>query len=125
MSWLGDDFEPVLFLANQTERRVSAFVAAVGTGSTLAGVSAYLKEQNPKIEIVCADPYGAAMWSWFTNGNLETNDGDSIAEGISQPSCTKHRRHISYTPTFLNFLPFGVVPFKVTVRLLPSAETTI
>ena len=32
---------------------------------------------------------------------------------------------LSYTATFLNFLPFGVVPFNVTVRLLPSAETTI
>ena len=74
----------------QTEGKISAFVAAVGTGGTLAGVSTYLKEQNPKIEIVCADPYGAAMWSWFTNGNLETNDGDSIAEGIGQGRVTKN-----------------------------------
>src|SRR4030095_8509068 len=74
----------------QTEGKVSAFVAAVGTGGTLAGVSGYLKEQNPKIAIVCADPYGAAMWSWFTNGNLETNDGDSIAEGIGQGRVTKN-----------------------------------
>ena len=54
----------------QTEGQVSAFVAAVGTGGTLAGASFYLKEQNPNVDIVCADPYGAAMWSWFTNGNL-------------------------------------------------------
>ena len=74
----------------QTEGKVSAFVAAVGTGGTLAGVSTYLKEQNPNIQIVCADPYGAAMWSWFTNGNLETNDGDSIAEGIGQGRITKN-----------------------------------
>jgi len=74
----------------QTESKVSSFVAAVGTGGTLAGVSGYLKEQNPKIQIVCADPYGAAMWSWFTNGNLETNDGDSIAEGIGQGRVTKN-----------------------------------
>jgi cysteine synthase A len=74
----------------QTEGKVSAFVAAVGTGGTLAGVSGYLKEQDPTIEIVCADPYGAAMWSWFTNGNLETNDGDSIAEGVGQGRVTKN-----------------------------------
>ena len=74
----------------QTEGKVGAFVAAVGTGGTLAGVGVYLKEQNQKIEIVCADPYGAAMWSWFTNGNLETNDGDSIAEGIGQGRVTKN-----------------------------------
>ena len=53
-------------------------------------MSTYLKEQNPNIQIVCADPYGAAMWSWFTNGNLETNDGDSIAEGIGQGRVTKN-----------------------------------
>ena len=74
----------------QTEGKVTAFVAAVGTGGTLAGVSTYLKEQSPKIQTVCADPYGAAMWSWFTNGNLDTNDGDSIAEGIGQGRVTKN-----------------------------------
>jgi len=74
----------------QTEGKVDAFVAAVGTGGTLAGVTSYLKEQNPEIKVVCADPYGAAMWSWFTNGNLETNDGDSIAEGIGQGRVTKN-----------------------------------
>jgi Cysteine synthase len=74
----------------QTEGKITAFVAAIGTGGTLAGVSTYLKEQNPNIQIVCADPYGAAMWSWFTNGNLETNDGDSIAEGIGQGRVTRN-----------------------------------
>ncbi len=74
----------------QTDGEVTAFVAAVGTGGTLAGVSGYLKEKNPEIKIVCADPYGAAMWSWFTLGNLETNEGDSIAEGIGQGRVTKN-----------------------------------
>ena len=40
--------------------------------------------------MVCADPYGAAMWSWFTNGNTETKDGDSYAEGIGQTRVTKN-----------------------------------
>ncbi len=74
----------------QTGGKINAFVAAVGTGGTLAGTSLYLKEQNPAIAAVCADPYGAAMWSWFTNGNTETNDGDSIAEGIGQGRVTKN-----------------------------------
>ncbi len=74
----------------QTKGEVSAFVAAVGTGGTLAGASLYLKEQNPDVAAVCADPYGAAMWSWFTNGNTETNDGDSVAEGIGQGRVTKN-----------------------------------
>ena len=49
-----------------------------------------MKEQNAKVASVCADPYGAAMWSWFTNGNTETDDGDSFAEGIGQMRVTKN-----------------------------------
>ena len=74
----------------QTSGTVDAFVAAVGTGGTLAGTSLFLKEKNPEISVVCADPYGAAMWSWFTNGNLDDDDGDSIAEGIGQGRVTKN-----------------------------------
>ena len=74
----------------QTNGEVTAFVASVGTGGTLAGVSMYLKERNPKIATVCADPYGAAMSSWFTHGNTDTRDGDSLAEGIGQTRVTKN-----------------------------------
>jgi cysteine synthase A len=74
----------------QTNGAVSAFVASVGTGGTLAGASRYLQEQNSNVAVVCADPYGAAMWSWFTNCNTDTNDGDSIAEGIGQGRVTKN-----------------------------------
>ena len=74
----------------QTKGEVTAFVSAVGTGGTLAGTALYLKESNPKIATVCADPYGAAMWSWFTNGNTDTKDGDSFAEGIGQMRVTKN-----------------------------------
>jgi cysteine synthase A len=74
----------------QTQGDISAFVSAVGTGGTLAGTARYLKEQNSKIAAVCADPYGAAMWSWFTNGNTNTKDGDSFAEGIGQSRVTKN-----------------------------------
>jgi cysteine synthase len=74
----------------QTNGDVNAFVSAVGTGGTLAGVSLYLKERNPNVSVVCADPYGAAMWSWFTQGNTEIKDGDSSAEGIGQARVTKN-----------------------------------
>ncbi len=79
----------------QTNGSVDAFVASVGTGGTLAGASLFLKEKNPKIAAVCADPYGAAMWSWFTNGNLDDDDGDSFAEGIGQGRVTKNLEGIA------------------------------
>ena len=74
----------------QTGGDVTAFVSAVGTGGTLGGISLYLKEKNPQVDIVCADPFGAAMWSWFVRGNTETRDGDSEAEGIGQTRVTKN-----------------------------------
>ena len=74
----------------QTSGQVTAFVSSVGTGGTLAGTTMFLKEHNPKILAACPDPYGAAMWSWFKHGNLETKDGDSFAEGIGQTRVTKN-----------------------------------
>ncbi len=79
----------------QTAGEVTAFVSAVGTGGTLAGTALCLKERKPRIVIGCADPYGAAMWSWFTNGNTDTNDGDSVAEGIGQSRVTKNLEGLS------------------------------
>jgi cysteine synthase A len=73
----------------QTGGQVTAFVSSIGTGGTLAGTSRYLRERNPKLVAVCADPYGAGMWSWFKKGNLETKDGDSFAEGIGSVRVTK------------------------------------
>src|SRR5439155_23144330 len=78
----------------QTSGEVTGFVASVGTGGTLAGTALFLKEQNPKIRTVCADPYGAAMYSWFKHGNLETKDGDSFAEGIGQMRVTENLKEI-------------------------------
>lgn len=79
----------------QTKGTVNAFVASVGTGGTLAGTSLYLKEQNDKVAAVCADPYGAAMWSWFTHGHTDMDDGDSFAEGIGQGRVTKNVEGLS------------------------------
>ncbi|HEY1787211.1 MAG TPA: cysteine synthase A [Verrucomicrobiae bacterium] len=74
----------------QTSGEVTTFICAVGTGGSLAGTSMFLKEKNPRITIGCADPYGAAMWSWFTHGHTDINDGDSEVEGIGQMRVTKN-----------------------------------
>jgi cysteine synthase A len=79
----------------QTAGEVTAFVSAVGSGGTLAGTTLFLKERNPQIKAVCADPYGAAMWSWFKHGNLDTKDGDSCAEGIGLTRVTKNLEGLS------------------------------
>jgi len=66
----------------QTDGKVDAFICAVGTGGTLAGVSAFLREKKPGIVIGCADPMGAAMTSLFTTGQAVASSGGSISEGI-------------------------------------------
>src|SRR5438477_1513285 len=73
----------------ETGGKVDGFTCAIGTGGTLAGVSRYLKEKNPKVRIVAADPVGAAMYSWFKRGELKS-EGSSITEGIGQGRVTKN-----------------------------------
>jgi cysteine synthase A len=73
----------------QTDGRVDGFTCAIGTGGTLAGVSKYLKEKNPRIRIVAADPMGAAMYSWFKLGELKA-EGSSVTEGIGLGRVTKN-----------------------------------
>ncbi len=78
----------------QTKGTVTAFVASVGTGGTLAGTSLFLKQQNTQIKTACADPYGAAMYSWFKRGDVDLKDGDSVAEGIGQTRVTENLKGI-------------------------------
>jgi cysteine synthase A len=66
----------------QTDGKIDGFVCSVGTGGTLAGVSAFLKEKRKDIVIGCADPRGAAMYELFKNGEAKSTPGGSIAEGI-------------------------------------------
>ncbi len=84
----------------QTNGKVTAFVSVVGTGGTLAGTALSLKERSRNITVVCADPFGAAMWSWFTNGHTEIHDGDSEAEGIGQTRVTKNLEGIQVDRSF-------------------------
>ena len=73
----------------QTDGKVDGFVCAIGTGGTLAGISRFLKEKNPKIRTAAADPMGAAMYSWFKRGELNS-EGSSITEGIGLGRVTKN-----------------------------------
>ncbi len=71
----------------QTDGTVDGFICAVGTGGTLAGVSAYLKQCNPRVVTVAADPMGASIYSWIKTGELK-GSGSSISEGIGQGRVT-------------------------------------
>ncbi|MDB5481293.1 MAG: cysteine synthase [Caulobacteraceae bacterium] len=72
---------------DQTGGKVDGFICAVGTGGTLAGVATALRERNPDVAIGLADPYGAALYDWYANGELRS-EGNSISEGIGQGRIT-------------------------------------
>ena len=81
----------------QTGGRVDGFVSAVGTGGTLAGVAMGLKEKSSSIKIGLADPLGAALYSYYTDGVLKA-EGSSITEGIGQGRITANLE--GFTPDF-------------------------
>jgi cysteine synthase A len=71
----------------QTEGKIDGFICAVGSGGTLAGVAMALCERKPGVKIGMADPFGAALYSWYTQGELKS-EGSSITEGIGQGRVT-------------------------------------
>ena len=72
---------------NQTDGKIDGFICAVGSGGTLAGVAAGVREKNKDVKIGIADPDGAALYNWYANGELKS-EGSSITEGIGQGRVT-------------------------------------
>ncbi|MEO0375769.1 MAG: cysteine synthase A [Cyanobacteria bacterium P01_A01_bin.17] len=71
----------------QTNGKVDAWVAATGTGGTYAGVALYLKEKNPDIRTVLADPMGSGLYSYVKTGEIKS-EGNSVTEGIGNSRVT-------------------------------------
>jgi cysteine synthase len=68
---------------------IDGFICACGTGGTLAGAGLALKARNPKVRIGIADPMGAALYAYYTTGELKAS-GSSITEGIGQGRVTEN-----------------------------------
>ncbi|AVH71646.1 cysteine synthase A [Nostoc sp. 'Lobaria pulmonaria (5183) cyanobiont'] len=71
----------------QTDGKIDAWITATGTGGTYAGVASYLKEQNPAIKCVVADPLGSGLYSYVKTGEIKI-EGNSITEGIGNGRVT-------------------------------------
>ncbi|MCV3215671.1 cysteine synthase A [Plectonema radiosum NIES-515] len=71
----------------QTDGKVDAWISATGTGGTFAGVAMYLKEKNPAIKCVVADPMGSGLYSYIKTGEIKL-EGNSITEGIGNSRIT-------------------------------------
>ncbi|AGH96715.1 PLP-dependent cysteine synthase family protein [Pseudobdellovibrio exovorus] len=68
----------------QTGGNIDVFVAGVGTGGTLSGVAKFLKEKNPNIKVICADPYGSILADLFYHGKIVEPPGSWKVEGVGE-----------------------------------------
>ena len=84
----------------QTDGKVDGFICAVGTGGTLAGCAMALRERSNSVVIGLADPRGAALYSYFTTGELKS-EGSSITEGIGQGRITGNLEGLEVDEPFL------------------------
>ncbi|MFB2878612.1 cysteine synthase A [Floridanema aerugineum] len=71
----------------QTNGKIDAFTCATGTGGTYAGVSMFLKDQNPDVKTILADPMGSGLYSYAKTGEIKI-EGSSITEGIGNSRVT-------------------------------------
>ena len=90
-----------------TDGRIDAFCAATGTGGTLAGVARYLKSRSGAVRVVLADPPGSSLYHYVKDGELKSDGGASITEGIGIGRVTAN---------------FAGAPIDDAVRI-PDAET--
>jgi cystathionine beta-synthase len=72
-------------LWEQTEGRITHFVAAAGTGGTISGVGKYLKERNPGVKIIAGDPVGSILAEfWRSKGERKPEGVPYKIEGVGQ-----------------------------------------
>jgi cysteine synthase A len=86
----------------QTGGKVDGFVSAVGSGGTLAGIAEGLRKRGRNVKIALADPLGAALYSFYTAGELKS-EGSSITEGIGQGRITANLE--GFAPDFSYQIP--------------------
>ena len=87
-------------LWEQTEGRITHFVSGIGTGGTISGTGRYLKEQNPNVKIIGADPYGSVFKAYKETGHL-MEATPYLVEGIGQDTIHENV-HFKYIDEIIN-----------------------
>ena len=68
-----------------TEGRITHLFVGSGTGGTISGSAAYLKERNPDIRIIGVDPYGSVYWKYFHTGEFDEDEiYPYVTEGVGE-----------------------------------------
>lgn len=87
-------------LWEQTEGKITHFVSGIGTGGTISGTGRYLKEKNPSIKIIGADPFGSIYKTYKETGKIpETTP--YLVEGIGQ-EVLPGNAHMQYVDEVMN-----------------------
>ena len=84
----------------QTEGKITHFVASIGTGGTISGTGKYLKEKNPNIKVIGADPLGSIFKTYKETGEL-IKGTPYLVEGIGQ-DCLPKNVHFQYIDQIIN-----------------------
>jgi cystathionine beta-synthase len=87
-------------LWRQTEGKITHFVAGLGTGGTISGTGRFLKEKNPNIRIIGADPYGSIFKTYKETGKI-VESTPYLVEGIGQ-EIVPPNVHIKYVDEVVN-----------------------
>lgn len=85
---------------NQTDGRITHFVAGIGTGGTISGVGKYLKEKNPDIKVIGADPFGS-IFKHFKKHSEIIKGTPYLVEGIGQ-DCIPANVNFQYIDDIIN-----------------------
>lgn len=84
----------------QTEGKITHLIASIGTGGTISGCGRYLKEKNPDIKIIGADPLGSIFKTYKETGEI-IKGTPYLVEGIGQ-DCLPENVHFQYIDQIIN-----------------------
>jgi len=103
----------------QTNGKVSHFVAAGSTGGTVSGIGKYLKDQNPAIKIVMPDPFGSIYFDYFKTGEVPAPEENTYqVEGVGEDHIA-HAMDFSVVDEMYQFSDHNAF---ITARLLAREE---
>lgn len=84
----------------QTDGKITHFVSSIGTGGTISGTARFLKEQNPDIQVIGADPLGSIFKHYKETGEI-IKGAPYLVEGIGQ-DCLPANVHFQYIDKIIN-----------------------
>jgi cystathionine beta-synthase len=87
-------------LWEQTDGKITHFVAGIGTGGTISGTARFLKEKNPNIRVIGADPYGSIYKTYKDTGEIPEAT-PYLVEGIGQATLPSNF-HAEYVDEVMN-----------------------